>query len=86
MCHYKSTLIRLSDLYIFHSVTKPRNHIHNVNSQVVTYLRSLEAVRDRSKQVYNLGVDGKLDHWTFDEAKLADIADYCSKIIEVSPV
>ncbi|OXG14982.1 hypothetical protein C367_05644 [Cryptococcus neoformans Ze90-1] len=50
--------------------------------QVVTYLRSLEAVRDRSKQVYNLGVDGKLDHWTFDEAKLADIADYCSKIIE----
>ncbi|KGB78307.1 hypothetical protein CNBG_3869 [Cryptococcus deuterogattii R265] len=49
--------------------------------QVVTYLRSLEAVRDRSKQVYKLGVDGKLDHWTFDEAKLADIADYCSKII-----
>lgn len=52
--------------------------------QVVTYLRSLEAVRDRSKQVYKLGVDGKLDHWTFDEAKLADIADYCSKIITVS--
>lgn len=54
--------------------------------KVVTYLRSLEAVRDRSRQVYNIGVDGKLDHWTFDEAKLADIADYCSKIIEVSPV
>lgn len=54
--------------------------------KVVTYLRSLEAVRDRSRQVYNLGVAGKLDHWMFDEAKLADIADYCSKIIEVRPV
>lgn len=52
--------------------------------QVITYLRSLEAVRDRSKQVYKLGVDGKLDHWTFDEGKLAHIAEYCSNIIKVS--
>ncbi|KIR55380.1 hypothetical protein I315_01966 [Cryptococcus gattii Ru294] len=50
--------------------------------QVVTYLRSLEAVRDRSKQVYKLGVDGKLDHWMLDEGKLADIAEYCSNIIK----
>ncbi|WVQ93418.1 hypothetical protein IAU59_000489 [Kwoniella sp. CBS 9459] len=48
----------------------------------VTYLRSLEAVRDRSAQVYELGKAGKLDHWTFNEGKLADAVDYCAKIIE----
>ncbi|KAK8861574.1 hypothetical protein IAR55_002396 [Kwoniella newhampshirensis] len=49
---------------------------------VITYLRSLDAVRDRSTQVYNLGTEGKLDHWTFDEARLAEVVDYCGKIIE----
>ncbi|WWD16515.1 hypothetical protein CI109_100942 [Kwoniella shandongensis] len=49
---------------------------------IIIYLRSLEAVRDRSTQVYNLGKEGKLDHWVFDEAKLADVVDYCAKIIE----
>ncbi|OCF43383.1 hypothetical protein I317_02823 [Kwoniella heveanensis CBS 569] len=51
-------------------------------SPTVAYLRSLEAVRDRSSQVYELGRAGKLDHWTFEEDKLADAVEYCAKIIE----
>ncbi|WVW80139.1 hypothetical protein I302_102114 [Kwoniella bestiolae CBS 10118] len=49
---------------------------------IVTYLRSLEAVRDRSNQVYELGQRGKLNHWDFDEAKLNGAVDYCIRIIE----
>ncbi|WVQ79123.1 hypothetical protein IAT38_001218 [Cryptococcus sp. DSM 104549] len=48
---------------------------------LVTYIRSLEAVRDRSSQVYELGKQGKLDHWVFNEAKLNDCVEYCAKII-----
>ncbi|WVF65776.1 hypothetical protein IAT40_000510 [Kwoniella sp. CBS 6097] len=51
-------------------------------SPTITYLRSLEAVRDRSAKVYELGKAGKLDHWTFSEDKLGDAVDYCAKIIE----
>ena len=50
---------------------------------LVTYLRSLEAVRDRSQQVYNLAVRGEFDHWDWHEEKLADVVAYCTKSIEV---
>ena len=51
----------------------------------VIYLRSLEAVRDRSQQVFDLAVRGDLDHWDWHEEKLADVVGYCTGIIEVSP-
>ncbi|ODN76668.1 hypothetical protein L202_05310 [Cryptococcus amylolentus CBS 6039] len=50
--------------------------------ELVAYLRSLDAVRNRSSQVYHLAVEGKLKHWNFDQAKLGDVADYCAKIIQ----
>lgn len=50
---------------------------------IVAYLRSLEAVRDRSQQVFDLAVQGKLDHWDWHEEKLSHVVDYCAKIIEV---
>ncbi|WVQ64905.1 uncharacterized protein L199_003074 [Kwoniella botswanensis] len=49
---------------------------------IVTYLRSLEAVRDRSNQVYELAQKGKLDHWQFDQSKLDKAVDYCINIIQ----
>ncbi|WVO13283.1 hypothetical protein L204_100896 [Cryptococcus depauperatus] len=49
---------------------------------IVSYLRSLEAVRERSTKVYQLGVENKLDHWIFHQAKLGDVADYCINIIK----
>jgi len=52
--------------------------------QLVTYLRSLDAVRDRSKQVFDLIVAGKADHWDWHEDKLDDVVDYCLNIIKVS--
>ena len=52
--------------------------------QLVTYLRSLDAVRDRSKQVFDLVVAGKADHWDWHEDKLDDVVDYCLNIIKVS--
>jgi hypothetical protein len=50
----------------------------------VAYLRSLDAVRDRSKQVFDLVVAGKADHWDWHEEKLDDVVDYCLNIIKVS--
>lgn len=51
---------------------------------IVLYLRSLEAVRDRSQQVFDLAIKGELDHWVWDGDKLMDVVDYCVKIIEVN--
>ncbi|WVR03814.1 hypothetical protein IAU60_000810 [Kwoniella sp. DSM 27419] len=51
-------------------------------SPLITYLRSLDAVRDRSSQVYKLGQEGKLDHWEFREDRMDEVVDYCIKIIE----
>jgi hypothetical protein len=50
---------------------------------IVNYIRSLKAVRERSQKVYDLAAQGKLDHWDWDESKLAVVADYCAKMIEV---
>lgn len=49
---------------------------------IVKYLRSLEAVRDRSQQVYALAQQGKLDHWDFDESRFPAVVDFCAAIIE----
>lgn len=49
----------------------------------VAYLRSLGAVRDRSKQVYNLIVSGKADHWDWDESQMQNVVDFCAGLIEV---
>lgn len=50
----------------------------------VAYLRSLGAVRDRSKQVYDLIVAGNADHWDWDESKLQTVVDFCAGLIQVS--
>ena len=51
---------------------------------LVTYLRSLDAVRDRSKQVFDLAIAGQADHWDWHEDKLDNVVDYCLNIIKVS--
>lgn len=50
---------------------------------LITYLRSLDAVRDRSQQVFDLAVEGKLDHWDWHAEKLDVVVDYCIDIIKV---
>jgi hypothetical protein len=52
--------------------------------ELISYLRSLDAVRDRSQQVFDLAVEGKLDHWDWHEEKLSTVVDFCADIIEVS--
>ncbi|KAK4683545.1 hypothetical protein P7C73_g6700, partial [Tremellales sp. Uapishka_1] len=47
----------------------------------VAYLRSLQAVRDRSSLVYGLALSSSLDHWTFHPDRLSSAVDYCSAII-----
>ncbi|CAD6568102.1 MAG: hypothetical protein TREMPRED_004259 [Tremellales sp. Tagirdzhanova-0007] len=49
---------------------------------IISYLRSLEAVRDRSQKVFDLAIKGELDHWAWQEDKLADVVNYCAKLIE----
>ncbi|KAK1927511.1 hypothetical protein DB88DRAFT_478272 [Papiliotrema laurentii] len=48
----------------------------------VAYLRSLDAVRDRSQQVFDLVLAGKADHWDWHEDKLDDVVEYCLNIIK----
>jgi hypothetical protein len=50
----------------------------------VAYLRSLDAVRDRSKQVFDLVVQGRADHWDWHGDKLDDVVKCCLNIIQVS--
>lgn len=50
--------------------------------QIVTYLRSLDAVRDRSQLVFDLAVRGKADHWDWNQDKLDDVVEYCLGIIK----
>ncbi|EIW66550.1 hypothetical protein TREMEDRAFT_45681 [Tremella mesenterica DSM 1558] len=49
---------------------------------IVTYLRSLEAVRERSGKIYQLALEGKLDHWEYKEDKLGEVVDFCVAIIK----
>lgn len=51
---------------------------------VVSYLRSLPAVRERSGQVFDLILEGKADHWDWDESRFPVVVDYCAAILEVS--
>ena len=50
--------------------------------ELVTYLRSLQAVRDRSKLVFDLARAGEVDHWIWHEEKLDEVVQYCMDIIE----
>jgi hypothetical protein len=51
--------------------------------ELISYLRSLDAVRDRSQQVFDLALEGKLDHWDWHEEKLSTVVAFCADIIEV---
>lgn len=50
---------------------------------LVAYLRSLDAVRDRSQKVFDLVVSGKADHWDWHEENLDKVVEYCLNIIQV---
>ena len=50
----------------------------------VTYLRSLNAIRDRCAQVFQLAEKAKLDHWDFHPENLRVLVDFCAGIIQVS--
>jgi hypothetical protein len=50
---------------------------------IVTYLRSLEAVRDRSQKVFDLAQKGQLDHWDWHGERLGDVVQFCADIIAV---
>jgi hypothetical protein len=51
---------------------------------IIDYLRSLDAVRERSQQVFDLAVNGQVDHWDWHQDKLDSVVDYCLTIIKVS--
>lgn len=51
---------------------------------LVSYLRSLDAVRDRSQQVFDLVVSGHADHWDWHQDKFDHVVEYCLAIIKVS--
>lgn len=48
------------------------------------YLLSLQAIREQAAKVYAAAKDGKLKHFNFNPAGMQDVADYVSKLIDVS--
>ncbi|KAL1411334.1 hypothetical protein Q8F55_002285 [Vanrija albida] len=49
---------------------------------VVAYLRSLVAVRERSRQVFDLIERDKGDYWIWHPEKLATVVDFCAGLLE----
>ncbi|KAJ2821418.1 hypothetical protein GGI24_004222, partial [Coemansia furcata] len=48
----------------------------------VKYLKSLQAVRERSLAVYERAEKGELQHFDFDQSKIESVADYVVSLIE----
>ncbi|KAJ1643224.1 hypothetical protein J3B02_002345 [Coemansia erecta] len=51
------------------------------SSDSVRFLRSLDAVRQRSEAVYALGQQGRLQHFALDESKIVNVAEYVISLI-----
>lgn len=49
---------------------------------IVSYLRSLPAVRERSRAVFDLVATGNADYWDWHEDKLAQVVDFCAGLLE----
>jgi len=47
------------------------------------YLRTLPAIRERCGQVFELAQQDKLEYFEYHPAKEADVAAFCTKIIQV---
>ena len=50
----------------------------------VKYLLSLQAVRDQASKVFESAKKGNLKHFDYDEGRMGAVADYVSKVIDVS--
>jgi hypothetical protein len=48
------------------------------------YLLSLQAVRDQASKVFESAKRGQLKHFEYDEGRMGEVADYVSKVIDVS--
>jgi hypothetical protein len=48
------------------------------------YLLSLQAVRDHASKVFQAAKRGNLKHFDYDESRMGEVADYVSKVIDVS--
>ncbi|ORX74774.1 DUF1688-domain-containing protein [Linderina pennispora] len=51
-------------------------------SNILTYLKSLAAVRERSQKVYQHAEHSNLRHFSFDASKIESVADYVISLIE----
>jgi hypothetical protein len=47
------------------------------------YLRTLPAIRERCGQVFELAKQGKLEYFEYHPKKEADVATFCTEIIQV---
>lgn len=48
------------------------------------YLLSIQAVRDQASKVFESAKQGNLKHFDYDESRMGAVADYVSKVIDVS--
>lgn len=49
----------------------------------VAYLRTLPAIRERCGRVFELAQQGKLEYFDYHPEKEADVAMFCTEIIQV---
>lgn len=55
--------------------------VSSKNQPTIDYLRTLQAVRERSQLVYDLAKQDKLQHFVLDESKLESVADYVLELV-----
>lgn len=60
-------------------------NIASISTPAVTasYLRTLPAIRDRCGKVFELAKQGKLEYFDYHPEKEADVAAFCTQIIQV---
>ncbi|KAJ0396096.1 hypothetical protein P43SY_006664 [Pythium insidiosum] len=63
------------------SPQKKQKTEHGGDDALVEYLRSLPSVRETCHRVYALAKDDELPHFSVDQDKIADVAEYVIKII-----
>lgn len=47
------------------------------------YLRTLPSIRERCGKVFDLAKEGKLEYFEYHPGKEADVATFCTEIIQV---
>jgi hypothetical protein len=88
ICHILSAAFKpatkLKDNKAEHHKTNIQQSNYFKMDSDLKYLLSLQAVRDQASKVFESAKQGNLKHFDYDEVRMGAVADYVSKVIDVS--